>query len=280
MERHKCHAVAMVDVIACVVLGLLVFSVAGPALARARDSSKLSRCSTNLEDIGMSCKIYANDNNENWPAPPSSVTAYDPGNDGIDYLAGAWVNDIPIEPGEVGYERESESTSFDLPDYTGGSTAVSTTRGYWMLVRSGDLVAETFVCPSTRDTADPTVVPMSYYDFSSYHNISYGYQMPFGLRGTRPQEWGDGGPAYAADKGPYYLDTFVPTFHTRRGVPVKWDSPQGRWRKYNSPNHRGRGQNVLYADGRVEFADTPARSFLLHLARTAIGLCREVGTRH
>ncbi len=257
MERHSYRAVALVDSVAGIVLVLLALAVVAPGAARLRNGCKMTRCAANLDAIGTSSKIYANDNNERWMVPPFSDSAYNPGNDGIDYLAGSWLNDIPIEPGEVGYDREFETTS-DVSAEADGSDVVSTTRAYWMLVRSGDLRPDELVCPVSRDVVDDEYFPERYYDFFSYRNISYGYHVPYGPRDTQPREGANNRMVFAADKGPYYFDRFVPTFHTRRGVPVTSDSPQWRWRPYNSPNHRGRGQNVLYADGRVDFVDTPA----------------------
>jgi len=83
------------------------------------------------------------------------------------------------------------------------------------------------------------------------------YQVPFGPRDSQPREGANRRGVFIADKGPYYLDTFEPTFHTLRDEPLIPQSRQWRWRRYNSPNHRGNGQNVFYADGSVEFAETP-----------------------
>jgi len=257
MKRRNSRGVVLVDVVACIVLVLVATAIGGPALSRLRSDCKLTQCQANLDRIGTSCKIYANDNNERWPAPPSSKSAYDPGGEGIDYLAGSRINDIPIEPGEVGYDRASETSSCDFPDCTGGSTVVSTTRALWILVRNGDFYPEDFVCPASRDTAMIEYDLAAYYDFAGYRNISYGSQVPFGPRDTVPREGADNRMVYIADKGPYYLDTFMPTFETLRGVPVVPESPLWRWRKYNSPNHWGSGQNVLYSDGSVDFATTP-----------------------
>ena len=62
----------------------------------------------------------------------------------------------------------------------------------------------------------------------------------------------------AADKGPYYLDTFEPTFMTRTGDKLTLDHAPRRWRPYNSPNHRRFGQNCLFLGGNVSFERDPA----------------------
>lgn len=255
MAVHKRPALALRDLLAVVVVATLVL-VFGPAsLAQLRGNGRVGTCGEHLRTIGFMTKIYANDNGEHWMIPPFRHQAVD--NEGIDYLAGDRINDPPSDPGEVGYERETESTSETPPDPDGGSTAVSVTRAYWLLVRSGDLTTEQFICPASRDTPDPAVVPDWYYDFTGYDHISYGYQVPFSPRGNRPREGMNSRMVLAADKGPYYLNTFTPTFRAPRRQLLTLDHRDAFWRVYNSPNHHGRGQNVLFADARVELARTP-----------------------
>ena len=244
------------------VLGIAVLSVAFgfPALAQWRHLSQREVCGLNLKGIGISTRIYANENQEKWPSPPFQRQAID--NEGIDYLAGDHVNEPPVEPGEVGYQREVESTTETPADPTGGSTVVSVTRALWLLVRLNYFIdVESFICPSSGDAvrdADLLFPEDLYYDFASYHNISYGYQVPFGPRDTGLREGADNRQVFAADKSPYYLNTFEPTFQTGSHQPVTFDDPQGRWHRYNSPNHQGQGQNVLFADSHVSFAEKPA----------------------
>lgn len=245
------------DLIAVVVIGAVLIVVGIPALAHPHKPNQRHRCAINLKGIATSAKIYANDNSEKWMIPPFRRQAIN--NEGIDYLAGSHINQDPTDPGEVGYDRqvESRSETADHPD--AGSTAVSVTRAFWMLVRSGDVRPDQFICPSSRDvTEHKTRIPELYYDFAGYNNISYGYQVPFGPRDTQPREGVDHRMPFMADKGPYYLDKFEPTFSSGSRNPVDYDDPLGRWRRYNSPNHHGQGQNVSFADGHVSFEYTPA----------------------
>ncbi len=99
-----------------------------------------------------------------------------------------------------------------------------------------------------------------YYDFESFYNISYGYQVPFGPRETRPREGADIGRLHAADKGPFYTALSYVSWEVGL-LPLQIGSPPGAWRRFNSPNHGGprdgEGQNCLYADGSVRFHRTP-----------------------
>ena len=248
----------LTDAVALLMIAFLAFAVVVPSLAQVRHLSKSDRCLAQLGSIGTATRIYANDNNEKWMLPGFSKSLVN--NGGIDYLAGAAVNapPTPPDPGEVGYERENESTAGSAVDPDAGSTAVSTTRAFWMLVRSGDLDPETFVCPVSQDKVDPSPVTEWYYDFAAYENISYGYRVPFGPRETRPQEGLDNRVVVAADKGPYYFDTLLPDFEEPNGSPLTAESRPVHWRRFNSPNHHGKGQHALLLDTSVVSGNTPA----------------------
>ncbi|MBI3832701.1 MAG: hypothetical protein HY287_00020 [Planctomycetes bacterium] len=250
---------SFVDLIGCIVVLMIIVMLAGPAFAQIRSLSRRDQCALNVRGIGNSMKIYANDNQEKWAIPAFKRGLID--NGGIDYLNNRSATDgEPTDSGEVGFDRANETTSETPGNPSGGSTAVSVTRSFWMMVRSGDIAERQFICPSSRDAVDPGDFLFDggdYYDFAGYENISYGYQVPFGPRDTQPREGADGRQVVAADKGPYYLDRLDPMFETRRGKPLYYDDSPLRWRPYNSPNHGRQGQNVLRGDGSGLFFDTP-----------------------
>lgn len=254
--EHK--AFGLRDVLAVLVITVALIVIGIPAFAHPHRSNRRAMCAINLKGIGTSAKIYANDNNERWMSPPFSHAAID--NEGIDYLAGRRISRNPTNPGEVGYDRELESRSDprDNAVSSDASTAVSVTRSFWILVRSDAMRVEDFICPSSGDVADSARIPEAFYDFEAYSNISYGYQVPFGPRDTRPREGADSRQPLAADKGPYYLSNFEPRFRNGRRNFVDFNDPLARWRRFNSPNHNGQGQNVLFSSGHVAFEYTPA----------------------
>jgi hypothetical protein len=181
--------------------------------------------------------------------------------DGVDYTNDtASVNDPPSDPGEIGFDREYESTSETPHHPNAGSVAVSTTRAFWMLIRSGDVSRKNYICPSTDDVPDPTAFVYAFYDFESFINISYGYQVPFGPWPTRPREGADHRRLHAADQGSFYMARDDLSWVVD-GQVLRVDSPPQAWRRFNSPNHggpgNGEGQNCLYADGTVRFQKTP-----------------------
>jgi Tfp pilus assembly protein PilE len=248
----------LIDTLAFIAVGAVLLAIATPAMMRAREMSKRMVCSTNLAGLGATCKIYATQNNGSWMVPGFKAAIVD--TQGIDYTNGG-LSVLPNDPGAVGNVRQFASFSETPSQPTGGTTAVSATRGWWLLVRSGDVHVNQFVCPSSTDAPDPTENVDLYYDFTGYANISYGYQVPFGPPDTRPHESAEIRQVFAADKGPFYVRGADPTW-TSGGQVLTLDSSPFDWRLYNSPNHGGRGigegQNCLYADAHVSFQRIPA----------------------
>lgn len=250
-RNKKIRAFTLIELLVVIAIIALLISILLPSLSRARELSKRLVCGSNLKGIGTSCKIYANDNQEKWPVPAFRKAAIN--TTGISYLA----NDVPVN-----FQRNRPSLS-DVGTAQ-GSSMLSVTRAFWMLVRSGDVTVNQFICPSSTDENDPTQDIDFYYDFSGYSNISYGYQVPFGPPTTRPREGMDNRHILAADKGPYYAPDTQPNWNVGMGgaggINLN-DSPKA-WRPFNSENHggasNGEGQNCLYFDGHVSFNRIPA----------------------
>lgn len=262
--RNKVAALALVDLLVTVATIVLLAGVAVPSLTRVRELSQRAVCGVNLSGTGAAGESYSTSNKGSWMVPAFKRGTID--NGGIDYLAGSFRTTAPTVPGEVGYDRTRETTTEPPQGPPNASAIASVTRAYWMLVRSGDITVKQFICPSNQsDVADPTENIDLYYDFTSYSNISYGYQVPFGPQSTQAREGMENRKIIAADKGPFYYDTFYfVTFENSgknpEGISTE-DSPK-EWHPFNSPNHggwfRGEGENVLFGDGHVSFVRIPA----------------------
>jgi type II secretory pathway pseudopilin PulG len=221
----------------------LLISILLPSLSRARELAKRLVCAANIKGIGTAQKIYANDNEEQWATPLfSEGTLGQPAT--IDYVSS---NVLPHGGGE-NPARDKATTST--------STALSVSRAFWLLIRSGETTQKQYICPSSGDEADVTEEIDKFYDFFSLTNLSYGYQVPFGLKETRASENADPRMALAADSSPH-------TTGSNLVVPSAFDtntSPR-LWQPYNSGNHggagAGEGQNVLYQDSHAVFERKP-----------------------
>jgi len=254
------RGLTITDLLAIAAMLMLVAAIGVPTLERARELSKRLTCAVNLKSLGGAAEVYADANRGRWMTPPFKQGAINL--NGIYYLCeGSDSTDIAC----VGYGRSGSSTS-DIPNNPGGgSTIMSTTRAYWMLVRSGGVAVDQFVCPSSlQDIPDSTTNVDPYYDFQEFNNISYGFQVPFGPVEVRARQGRDHRMIFAADKGPYYRDGAFPEpqFSGPGGGPLQLGDPPQYWRGFNSPNHGGQwngdGQNALFADGRVEYHRNPA----------------------
>lgn len=115
-----------------------------------------------------------------------------------------------------------------------------------------------FVCPNTLAVPDESANPAfpSADNFSNVkRNLSYSMQNPYAnpslsaairqFRSAKPDF------AIIADLNPGIIGEDNNVLAVLPSTPAE----QMRWG--NSNNHSKRGQNVLYADGRVEFADNP-----------------------
>lgn len=122
-------------------------------------------------------------------------------------------------------------------------------------------------CPG--NAAAPVVAHDGAEDWRTLPEVSYSYRIPSGttLQIAKPVRF-----VVLADRSPV-----VP--HAIRGEPMRPDEP--------SPNHRGRGQHVLWSDGAVQWAVTPVLTsgdnlWLPASVERAIATLerRAAGTRH
>ena len=255
MRKRK--AFTLIELLVVVAIIALLISILLPSLSRARELSKRLVCSSNVKGMGTAFKIYANDFSENWPTVPFN-------DDGADIF---YTNDGTAggNPIEIGWGDGDPIVCGNKPNrqcMSDDSTETLTvTRCLFMLVRSGDVTPKQFICPSSGDQIDPEQNIDLYYDFKDYENISYGYQVPYGPYDSRASEDIDPRMGVGGDKGPYGEEkAALPVTNDEWGAGGATMTPQ-TWKKYNSPNHGGRGtgegQNVLFGDGHASFEKSP-----------------------
>ena len=255
MTKKRKRAFTLIELLVVVAIIALLISILLPSLSRARELSKRLVCGAQLKGLGTSFKIYANDNIERWPCPPFSEESIPD----IEYTG-------KMYDGGTLAREDMSCTDEDEHDWcSGGTEELSTTRALWMLVRSGEVTVKQYICPSSDAVPDDTQEIDRYYDFKTWAHVSYGYQVPFGPSDTRPSENVDSRMAMTADKGPFSsgLDASCvePSGWTEDFMDLTVNSSPNEWKRLNSPNHGGRGsgegQEILFADGHVDFERKP-----------------------
>ncbi len=240
-SRRGVPGVTRVEVIALVALVSGVLLIAAVIVYVARPLSMKLTCAANLSSFGKACKLYAS-GAELPLAPPTVVERRN--------TWGRITYTVPVGGGRG--TRESPDRTQPADFGTNGAREVSVTRLLWMYARSGDVQVKQFICPDSADTPDPTEDIDACYDFAGYQHVSYGFQVPFGW-GTRvPPGMPDSRMPLMGDKGPY-IDASVQTPSPLMTAAL----PPDAWAPYNSRNHRGQGQNVLFMDGHATFERTP-----------------------
>jgi prepilin-type N-terminal cleavage/methylation domain-containing protein/prepilin-type processing-associated H-X9-DG protein len=214
-----------------VVIGLLalIVSIILPSIHRMREQAGRQRCPSNLRQIGQAIQMYANDNKGAFPRTVSDGAGGPP----VSYTGSAAAN--PFLPGGPG---------------PNDVTAV-----LFLLARTQDIMPEVFICPNVGYARpwDVGVAPVQLVsNFPSRRFLTYSYTNPyaspevekagFKLSYSLTSDF-----ALAADMNPggAAVTAVSPT------------APRTQLAAANSPNHAGDGQNVLYADGHVEFQATP-----------------------
>lgn len=258
----KKKAFTLIELLVVVAIIALLISILLPSLSRARELAKRAVCASNQRGIGQGMHIYSNDNQEWFPHH---------------YYTSVFGTAVP-ETHAVSYVGKLALGTINYTQVTGPSTASREShpsRSLFLLVIAGSQTVGQFTCPSTADSEDdlrneistPTTAAQpgrTRFDFKSYNNLSFGYQMPYARRG-KPRNGMDVRMAIMADKSPYWTVASNGQSDLRSAVQVPTAFKAGDqgttllrksnddWRPYNSQNHGGEGQNVLYVDSHVDF---------------------------
>lgn len=262
-------AFTLIELLVVVAIIALLISILLPSLARARELSRRSVCAANLKGMGTGFYTYANENNDIWPIA-DGATATTEGVSVITYAG----NMMGSKRGSNADITAGETFGYPTP----GETAISNSRNLWTLIRLQISSPKSFVCPSTDDGPNDEDTPQAYWDFgrgnatsaradatmsaTAWKQCSYGYQVPYGLRG-RPSSDRDQRMPMAADKGPYSgkLDGGKTDEPNPRDPNLPVDASPEQWKRWNSWNHggvdQGEGQNVLFAGAHVEWVSKP-----------------------
>jgi len=240
-----------------VVIGIiaLLISILLPSLNRARETANRVKCASNLRQIGQAILLYQNDNQGAYPR-----TLFTAGSTAI-YLGNGLA---------LGGESALGLTGGGYTDPFGGNATVAggsawnnVPEALFLLMRTEDITAGVFVCPSSQASNDTfgggTNTALSQITFDNTQtNLSYSYANPYpdsnALGGGYKMQAGlEPSFAVAADVNP---GTSGNGSNDNVMGPTTSSSSQ-TMRLGNSNNHGKDGENILFGDGHVDFDNNP-----------------------
>jgi prepilin-type N-terminal cleavage/methylation domain-containing protein len=226
-----------------VVIGIiaLLISILLPSLNRARETANRIKCASNLRQIGLAMVQYSNDAKGPFPRTV--------------YMMGSAVQLTGYnQPGTSGLTDPFQQTT--IPN-----TINNVPEAYFLLLRTQELTAAVFTCPSANQAPDNygggTLTPQAQINFTSLSgNLSYSFANPYPDKA-------------ASDSGFKMVQGMEPTFVLAADMNPgtiggndnvllpSTSSSANQMKSGNSNNHNKDGQNVLYADSHVDFQNNP-----------------------
>ncbi|MCG3178500.1 MAG: hypothetical protein BIFFINMI_00828 [Phycisphaerae bacterium] len=232
MRKRSGHAgFTLIELLIIIGILALLLAILMPSLSAAREAARRVKCAHNLHNIGLALASYANDNGTQYPRTNKSPNK--------------WRN--------VGYQAT-------FNDATNATKNAGNLRALYLLIRGRYATPDLFICPSaSTDEALAVNSIDTYYEFPRRVNCSYSY---YNTWGWSPKSTDNSALAVLADRNPLIKFYWYPTWSCDRGDAndaVSMDARVDRNvpESANSPNHGGRGQNVLFIGGQVEFHGTP-----------------------
>jgi prepilin-type processing-associated H-X9-DG protein len=234
-KSYKSKKLTRVEVLVVVLVCVFVLAVLRPGCRKLRFYAFRSICAQNLSKIGKAMLVYADDYDGKLPRAGGRNTVWG-------------------RP--VAWNAASRFGAYSLnPDGTGGRATISSS--LYLLVKYADAAPESFVCPADSGTIVFAVSGIELTDawdfgFDSYNSCSYSYHMPYCLYPLTTSC--NPGMAVAADRNPWIGS---PSGEAKDMTRFKPDGGREAVEAGNAVTHHEEGQNVLFLDGHVRFAEDP-----------------------
>ncbi len=75
MDQRKKSGFTLIELLVVITIILVLMSILGPAILRARENANRASCLSNVRSIGMAMHIFANENNDIYPIDGSLVNS-------------------------------------------------------------------------------------------------------------------------------------------------------------------------------------------------------------
>jgi prepilin-type processing-associated H-X9-DG protein len=237
IRRAAHRGFALFSLLVVILIAAFLIAVLIPSICHSGDAASRLKCTDNLRQIGLGLEVYATDNEGQYPR-----TRYEVARVVIPDVSSAGANSI--NP----FAANSTVPINCVPS------------ALFLLLRTHAMPSAIFLCPSTAARPDSyggyNVAAIQRGNFTAVAaNLSYSYANPYPdssalAKGFRLSVDLNSGFALLADLNPgASAGSDV--------LSVNVASSPAQMHLANSRNHSREGQNILFADGHIEFDGSP-----------------------